>query len=186
MAPVMPPLYTEEVLHTLESMTSTTAFCSVVGSLAERQTANQKHTNMGFSYINRPVNGYRAVLTIILVQRSPPRDDAPLPGDKHVGLGGQADGLDVRAEGEGRLQLQHGDVVVAGEGVVVRRHQQGLDVDGPGLELLPVNVRGPDQSRPLFGVSVTLKQKQNLSLSERLVGALVKWLPSTSRNSEPR
>lgn len=74
-----------------------------------------------------------------------------------MGLGGQADGLDVGAEGERRLQLQDGDVVVRGEGIVERRHNQRLDVDGPGLNLLPVNLCGPDQSRPLFGVSVTVK-----------------------------
>lgn len=85
-----------------------------------------------------------------------------------MGLRGQADGLDVRAEGERCLQLQHGDVVVRAGGVVVRRHKQRLDVDGLGLKALSINLCGPDQSCPLFGVSVTLKHKQNLSLSKCL------------------
>lgn len=51
MLPVIPPLYTDEVLHTAESMTFTTAFCSVVGSLAGR-TANRKHTHVEFSNVN--------------------------------------------------------------------------------------------------------------------------------------
>lgn len=51
MLPVIPPLYTDEVLHTAESMTFTTAFCSVVGSLAER-TADREHTHVEFSNVN--------------------------------------------------------------------------------------------------------------------------------------
>lgn len=38
MLSVMLPLYTDDLLHTLESMIFTIAFCSVVGSLAERPT----------------------------------------------------------------------------------------------------------------------------------------------------
>lgn len=66
--------------------------------------------------------------------------------------GGNADGLDEGAEGEGALQLQDGHVVVGGRGVVRRRDNYGLDVHYFGADLTTVSLAGSNQSCPLFGV----------------------------------
>ena len=95
-----------------------------------------------------------AGLTVELAQRSPARHHAVLAGGEGVGGGWQAHRLDVRAEGQRRLQLQHGHVVVRGLGVVVGGHHQGPDVNGPGLGLLSTHQAGPHQRRPLLGVVV--------------------------------
>lgn len=74
--------------------------------------------------------------------------------------GGQADGLDVRAEGEGGLQLQHSNIVVSGHRVVVWRHNQRLDVNRFGLGLLTAHQSGPHQGCPLFGVVVPINRQE--------------------------
>lgn len=99
-------------------------------------------------------------LTIELVQCAPPWHHAAVSGGEDMRRGGQADGLDVRAEGERGLQLQHTNIVVGGHGVVVRRHNKRLDVNCFGLGLLAAYQRGPHQGRPLFGVIVPIKRKE--------------------------
>lgn len=73
-------------------------------------------------------------------------------------LGGQADRLDVRVEGERSLQLQHSDIIVSGHGVVVWRHSQRLDVNRFGRELLTAHLCGAYHGCPLSGVIVPINR----------------------------
>jgi len=120
--------------------------------------------------------------------RSPSGHPQVLAHGEVVGGIGQADGLDDGGEGDGALQLHHGDVVVVGVVVEVRVGDDALDLPRLHVGTVAVALVGQAQvGRPQAGVRVPASRRaQGEAQSPRQEPRKKKsWLFSSKRRLPP-